>query len=365
MATLNEHASLDPAWSRLVAGDFGGGAGTDLLLYDRAAGRGELRALDDGGRLMPFGEHGGWRRAAPTQFEARYHAPGDPGTNIVLVTGLAAAGADWGSPPHNGPAWTLLGRDETVEAWRTVPPRPANDPALGAFRAAGLPVVTDPAALAEQLERLPAELVAAIRLAPAQSQAIVAGQAAAARALRDLVDILRAHRIASVLPLVSGPGAVVLLLGALGLPGAGTNLQDRRSTGFRWYALPIQGNGAQVTSTGSRALFTPSEAGVYALAVVGYARTGDTDPYEFRVELPDDALLDVRQYELLMNVLEHAHPAGVDVNTYSIRNEHVDLDRDGVADVLTPAIARTYRAFRRRRHRGEVGVTLPELPPGG
>ena len=225
--------------------------------------------------------------------------------------------------------------------------------------------MTDAAALAEQLERLPAELVAAIRLAPAQSQAIAAGQAAAARALRDLVDILRAHRIASVLPLVSGSGAVVLLLGAIGLPGAGTNLQDRRSTGFRWYALPIQGSGAQVTSTGSRALFTPSEPGVYALAVVGYARTGDTDPYEFRVELPDDAMLDVRQYELLMNVLEHAHPAGVDVNTYSIRNEHVDLDGDGVADALTPAIARTYRAFRRRRHRGEVGVTLSELRTGG
>ena len=120
LATLHEHASLDPAWSRLVAGDFGGGAGTDLLLYDRAAGRGEFRALDDAGRLMPFGEHGGWRRAAPTPFEARYHAPGDPGTNIVLATGLAAAEADWGGPPHNGPAWTLLSRDAT---WRHGGPR--------------------------------------------------------------------------------------------------------------------------------------------------------------------------------------------------------------------------------------------------
>jgi hypothetical protein len=359
-----EHG-LGRAWSQVVAGNFGGDASADLLLYSRSAGTAELHLGDGAWGLVPLRRHAGWRRSSATPFEARYHAPGDPGTNVVLATGLGAADAEWRGQPHNGPAWTVLNRAQTVEAWRTAAPRPGNDPALGVLRAAGLPALADPRTLVEQLERLPEELVVAIRLAPAQAQTILAGDAAASRKLHDLVGVLRAHHVASVLPLLASQDNVVLLLGAIGLPEAGTNLQDRRSTGFRWYALPLDGGAAEVTSTGSRALFAPSEAGVYVLAVVGYARTGDTDPYEFRVELPEGALLDLRSYELLMNMLDHVHPAGVEVNTYSIRKEHVDLDGDGAADPLSPAVARTYRAFRRRRHRGEVGVTLPEPRPGG
>lgn len=360
VSLLREHSDWHRAWTHLVAGEFGAGHATDLLLYERSSGAGEFHVSDRSGALTPLRHHRDWRRSSPQQFEARYHAPGDPGTNVVLVKGIAAADAAWRGPPHNGPAWTLISRAEAVAAWQAATARPANDPALGVFRASGLPAVTEPGLVVEQLERLPGELVETIRLAPAQTQAIVAGQAATATALRDLVGVLRAHHIASVLPLVSGTNEVLLVLGAIGLPGAGTNLQDRRSTGFRWYAVPIQGSGAQVSATGSRARFTPAEPGIYALVVVGYARTGETDPYEFRVELPEGALLDVRQYEFLMNLLDHAYPAGVEVNTFSIRSEHVDLDGDGAPDLLTPAVLRSYRAFRRRRHRGEVGVTLSE-----
>jgi hypothetical protein len=48
------------------------------------------------------------------------------------------------------------------------------------------------------------------------------------------------------------------------------------------------------------------------------------------------------------------------VNTYAIRQDHVDLDGDGNGEPLTPTISKTYRAFRRRRHRGEVAMTLDE-----
>jgi hypothetical protein len=363
LTPLRELAGLDRGWSHVVGGEFGRGVGADLLLYNRATGIGEFRVPDEGGEFVTYRRYLDWPRSSATQFEARYHAPGDPGANVVLATGMAAADADWRA--RNRPAWRVLDRAQTVSAWRAAAARPPDDPGLGVFRAAGLPAVADPAPLVEPLERLPAELIGAIGLAPLQSQAILSGNPAAARGLRELAGILRTHRIASVVPLVPGPGSVVLLLGAIGLPGAGTNLQDRRSTGFRWYALPIESFGGEVTSTGSRALFTASDAGVCALAVVGYARTGDTDPYEFRVELPKGALLDVHKYELLMNVLDHTYPAGVEVNTYSIRNDHVDLNGDGTADPLAPAVARTYRAFRRRRHRGEVGVTLPEPSTGG
>jgi len=61
-----------------------------------------------------------------------------------------------------------------------------------------------------------------------------------------------------------------------------------------------------------------------------------------------------------MNLLNQAHPIGVEVNTFSIRQRHVDLDGDGVAEPLPPAIARTFRQFRRRRHRGEVGVPIED-----
>jgi hypothetical protein len=362
---LREHADWRPGWTHVAAGAFTGRDATGLVFYDRPSGTAEFHDGGAAGLGAPVRRHTDWRRSSPEKFEARYHAPGDPGANVVLVAGLTAADAAWQAAPHNGPAWTQLGRDEAVTAWRNAPPRPEGDAALGAFRSAGLPAVADPASVVEALVRLPQELVETVRLAPAQSRRIVAGQAAAGRALGDLVGLLRSNRIASVLPLVIAADEVVLVVGAIALPGAGTNLQDRRSAGFRWYALPLQGTGADVSATGSRASFSAADAGVYALVVIGYARTGETDPYEFRVELPPGSLLDLHQYEFLMNLLDHAHPAGVEVNTFSIRTEHVDLDGDGAPDRLTPDAARTYRAFRRRRHRGEVGVTLPESEPGG
>jgi hypothetical protein len=213
--------------------------------------------------------------------------------------------------------------------------------------------------LLEPLLRLPPELVETIVLAPEQAAAILAGNVTAAARLRDLVSVVRAQGIASALPLVTDAGEVVLVLGAVGLPEAGINLSDRRSAGFRWYLVPIQGPGGTLGGTGSRTAFTPAGPGVNALVAVGYARTGLTDPYEFRVELPPDARLDPLQYEFLMNVLEHTFPIGVEVNTYAIREEHVDLDGDGKAEPLRPQASRTYRAFRRSR-RGAIAVTLEQ-----
>jgi len=93
---------------------------------------------------------------------------------------------------------------------------------------------------------------------------------------------------------------------------------------------------------------------------VGYARRSGTEPYEFRVELPAGALLTFEQYEWLMNLLGHAYPAGVRVNTWSIRQQHVDLKIDQTTAPLDPTISRTFRAFRRIRQRGLSSVTLVE-----
>ncbi len=276
---VREESGWRRTWTQLVTGQFGGGgAATDVLFYDRATGTGAFYAGSPSGTFRPLRRHADWHRSSAQQFEARYHAAGDPGANVVLVNGIAAADAAWRGPPHNGSPWSSVTRAQAVAAWQAATPRPDDDPALGVLLAAGLPAVGEPGPTVEQLERVPAELVETVRLAPAQAEAILAGHPAAAGGLRDLAGVLRAQRIASVLPLLGGAGDVLLVLGAIGLPGAGVNLQDRRSTGFRWYALPIQGSGAEVSATGSRALFTPADAGVYALVVVGYARTGDTDP---------------------------------------------------------------------------------------
>ncbi|MGW0203282.1 hypothetical protein, partial [Nonomuraea sp. NPDC003201] len=223
-------------------------------------------------------------------------------------------------------------------------------------RAPGRPAV-------ERLARLPAELVATVRLDPAFAARITTGDPAAADTLRTLAAVLETAGIASMLPLVT-PSNVLLVLGVVGLPGADVNLAPRRSTGFRWYVVPL-GRRLPVSDTGRigvvgartrlRAARVP---GVFALVTLGYARRGRTDPYEHRVDLPDHAVMSLLQYEFTMNLLEHCHPAGVEVNTYALRRRHVDLDGDGDAEPLDPALARTFRLFRRRRQRGEAAATF-------
>lgn len=292
---------------------------------------------------------------AAVALEARYHAPGDPGRNAVLAAALKDAGDAWVAAGH--PAWTSLTDPDASVRWAQVGPRAAVDPALLVFTGASLPAVQQPGPVVTALERLPKELVETIRLDPAQSQRILAGQPAAIDELAALVALLRARGVAGVLPLVSG-GEVLLVVAVIGLPEAGLNLTERRSTAFRWYVVPIEGSGGRVRGAGSRTEFVPNGPGLSAVVALGYARRGLTDPYEFRVDLPDGAVLDLRQYELLMNVLEHACPLGIEVNTFNIRRRHVDIDGDGVADPLPPTLARTFRAFRHRRWRG-IDDTAP------
>jgi len=294
----------------------------------------------------------------PVTLEVRYNAPGDPGTNVVLAAGLASALAKWTAQGH--PAWTVLSDADGAAQRQLATPVAAGSPAALAFAAAGLPVVTAPAPVVERLDQLPTELIETIRLAPAQSQAIQASPPvpAAADDLRQLADLLRAEGLASALPLVIGPTEVIIVVGAIGLPEAGINLSERRATGFRWYAVPIRGDGGTLVRAGQRVTFTPSGPGLTALVALGYARRGLTDPYEFRIDLPADATLTLRQYEYLMNLLDHTHPLGIEINTFAIRRQHVDLDGDGVADPLKPSVANTFRPFQRRRQRGETAVTL-------
>jgi hypothetical protein len=290
--------------------------------------------------------------------EAHYHAPGDPGKHVILVEGLSRAAADWAA--RGGPAWTVLNDTQAAQAWERVTPRPQSDPALQVFLASGLPAVSEPADVVQRLTQAPVELLDTVRLAPEEAQRILEGAPEAIAELQALRSTLAANQIISALPLVTNTDEVLLVVAVVGLPEAGLNLGAVRSTGFRWYVVPIDGSHGSLRAVGSRTEYSATGSGLAAVVALGYARRGLTDPYEYRVELPQDAVLNLTQYEFLMNILERCFPLGVQVNTFSIRRQHVDLDGDGSPDSLDPAAARTYRPFRRVRHRGEAAVSLEQ-----
>jgi hypothetical protein len=334
---------------------------TVLVCYDGVSGRGEFWTTNSANELVKKRNVSNLPRAASHELEAQYHAPGDVGSNAALAAGIAAARAAWTA--EGRPPWTVTTAKTSQHAlWEKATTQSAGPDARSVFREVGLPVIAaaDVPAIVTQLKAVPPQLVSTITLGPPQSTAILTNGAGAADDLGRLVELLREQQLTSALPLVTGANQVVIVVGAIPLPGAGSNLFEQVTTGFRWYVVPLEGPRGKIDALGSRTRFTPSGPGLSAIVVIGYARRGDTDPYEFRVELPDDALLTLHQYEFLMNLLAHAHPAGVRVNTYSIRRRHVDWKSTGTAEPLDATVSRSYRGFRRLRHRGETSVTVED-----
>jgi hypothetical protein len=288
----------------------------------------------------------------PAAYQARFRAAEDRATNAVLDQGLSDAARAWAA--RGGEAWTLLSLVDGQALWDKAV---RNDSAGAVFSQAGLPAMADPKPAVESLKKLPPELIATIRLGPTLTHNIFT--AGGANELATLLSILADANISAALALATSSNEVVLVVAVTGLPVVGVNLQDQRSAVFRWYAVSVgSAGGGPVTPVGSAATFTPLGPGLTALIVVAYARRGLADPYGFRVDLPAGALLNLPQYEFLMNLLERAYPAGIEVNTFAIRTRHVDLDGDGTADPLPPTISRTYRLFQRRRLRGETAVPV-------
>jgi hypothetical protein len=294
----------------------------------------------------------------PRFLDARFQAPGDPGTNAVLQAGLTAAARAW--PGRGGPPWTVLADAEAPARWDAARPLDIEqpEPVAVSLTGGGLRALANPASAVAALKSLPSELLQTLQLDAALATALVAGSPDAANDLLTVGDIFRAVGLTSVLPLVTTENDVLLVVGVVGLPGAGLNLNERRATGFRWYVVPIvpiDGPGGVVSAAASRAVYTPLRPGLSAVVVLGQAHTvAGTDPYQYRLELPEGSLLDLPQYEFLMNLLDHTFPAGVEVNTFTIRHQHVDVDGDGQAEPLPPTASRTFRRFRH----GRSGLTL-------
>ena len=298
--------------------------------------------------------------AGGQELEANYHAPGDPGLNAVLVDGLARANAAW---THGGePAWTVLPAASEAALLAGLVPLPAASEAV--IRQAGFTLAFDLARLVTTLPNVPDALLAYLELPAGLTTAVATTTGAADTVLVDrlarLRETLQSSAFASAMFVQTSAGQLLLVVSVIGLPQVGSNLSSRRATGFRWYSVPIFGAQAQIAAVGSKTRFTPTGTGITAVVALGYARQGLTDPYEIRIELPRTARLDLRQYEFLMNILGHSYPIGVEINTYSLRQGNVDLDGDGAAEPLPPAVSRTYRPFRRKRHLGQRGVPVTE-----
>ena len=89
-----------------------------------------------------------------------------------------------------------------------------------------------------------------------------------------------------------------------------------------------------------------SSDGISVVSCVLGQRSGANNPYTWRPTLPDGALLTLRQYEHLLNIVELVTPVGVRADTFAIRRRHVDLDGSGTSTGLNIAAARAYRHYR-------------------
>ncbi|MFC3077450.1 hypothetical protein ACFODL_05040 [Phenylobacterium terrae] len=165
--------------------------------------------------------------------------------------------------------------------------------------------------------------------------------------------------------LVRQNGDVVLAASSIPLPGLGPNLTQRKALRLNWAAADLDtGRPTRAASDpahggGTRFPVRFEEPGVYAIVLTGYRRMGLTDPLEVRPWLPPGETLDYPAYERMMNILAHACPAGVEINTWPIRQRHVKLDPDAPPAALNLAAARSFRRFRQPR------FAVPQSPVPG
>jgi hypothetical protein len=295
-----------------------------------------------------------------TFLDAILNAPFDSGPDAVLVLALRDADvkrADLGIPPT-----MLLTGDAEHAAWALAAPPPP--PLVQSMTDARIHMVTDSAevqAAGSALLAVPRELVGTLQLEAAFAARLLAHDVAAAQSMLGLVIAFQNAGIASILPMFTSDNRVLLVVGVTALPGDATLLTARWKTSLRWNLVSISGRpGRLERKIDSRNEWVPEE-GLAAVLVVAAGRRGSADPrgrvdpLEFRALLEPGVLVDLEQYEFLMNLLEHVNPLGVIADTRGVRN-HIDADGDGTAELLSPRLAHTFRPYRQLRHVGASGV---------
>lgn len=283
-------------------------------------------------------------RAAP--FSAAMPASGDPAMHAALAHALAGGDDGW---PAGDPPWTAVapGALAATIGDLQLPAALSSD----RLRMLGLASSFDVQGFRRTLAQYPSGLVALLTLEAGLATQLRAPADAAWQRLASLLQQLSRSGAAAAVLLALPANRLVLVVCSIALPLLATNLAARRTAGFVWRALPIHHAGASVSGSGTRVQFSGGK-GLAALAVIGYARLGATDPFEYRVQPRADVALDITEYEFLMNALRHLTPAGVQVNTWALRRGHVVLDPALGPQPLPVHLNRAFRPYRRPRFAG-------------
>jgi phage replication-related protein YjqB (UPF0714/DUF867 family) len=298
---------------------------------------------------------------SPTFLDARLHAPFDSGPDARVVLALADADAARGAA---GIApWTLLTGVQERAAWNGAAAPP--DALVQSMEEAHIHMDRDAGAVngaKAALLALPSELIGTLQLDAALAARLVAHDAAATESLLTLIVAFQKAGFFSVLPLFTSDNRVLLVVAVTTLPGNATLLTGRSRNSFRWYLMPIASeSGALERQIGSRNGWVPGK-GVSAVVAVVAGKRGSADPrdrvepLELEVALPAGALVNLEQYEFLMNLLDRVRPLGVIVDTRRIRSQ-IDADGNGAAERLSSTLSRTFRPYQQARRIGASGRT--------
>jgi hypothetical protein len=222
--------------------------------------------------------------------------------------------------------------------------QPAAAEALGRQ---GVPLVADVTGFRQQLAAVSNRLYVVFDLEPGGTAALTTDPSQLAGALA----AAGSAGASSTVAVVTAAGTVALLFGVSGLPLAGSNLAARQTVLYRWQVRSLAGDAVGIDPRRGPAteIYAPGN-GISVLSCTAHVRgPGHNDPYEWSPAPVGGALLNLRQYEHLMNLVELATPIGVRANTWLLRQYHLDVDGSGRATPLTATAARTYRRYRAAR----------------
>ena len=215
-----------------------------------------------------------------------------------------------------------------------------------ALASVGFPGVSAVADFTRQLAAVSPRLFAAFDLGPDGTAAVTSDPTTLVRTL----DAAAAAGASSVVAFLTATGSIALLIGVTGLPLAGSNLAARQTVMYRWEVHGLAGVPVQLEPRrGSVARVVLPGEGISVVTCLAHVRGNGNDPYEWSPKLAEGALLSLRQYEHLMNMIELVTPLGVRANTWELRQRHVDVDGSGAAVALTASAARTFRHYRTPR----------------
>lgn len=281
------------------------------------------------------------------------------GLGLALAHALGGGTAGW---PSGDPPWTAVAQtqlDATLDSLAVL-----GSPMAGVVANSGVAVLAtaDIPRFVAATKRYPSGSAAAVVLNPTFASNLASGSATTVERWSRLLESLGTNGAASAALFLGTGSQTILLVSAHGLPLVGSNIGARRSTSFYWHCMAASdGAEGSCRGSGTETVLRPTAHGLYALHCLGSARIGDTDPFEYRVDLPTGTQLNLAQYEMVMNMLTRCFPVGIEINTWALRRSHIDLGT-GTPTPLTPRQSRSFRRWQRPQFAG-VDLNRPDFLP--